>query len=148
MESSILEKEHHTGGSWHLSWAWRDLGLPCGSAGKESARNAGDLGVIPGWGRCPWRRKRLPTPVFLPGEFHGLYSSWGHVIYMCCIYWCFPGGSVVKNPPDNAEGMSLISGPGRSPKEGNGNPLEYSCLKKPHGAWRAAVDGIAKSWTQ
>ena len=29
-------------------------------------------------GKTPWRRERLPTPVFLPGEFHGLYSPWGH----------------------------------------------------------------------
>ena len=49
------------------------LGFPCGSAGKESAGNAGDLGSIPGLGRSS-RRKRLPTPVFWPGEFHGLYS--------------------------------------------------------------------------
>ena len=48
-------------------------GLPCGSAGKESACNAGDLGLIPGLGR----RERLPTPVFWPGEFQGLYSPWG-----------------------------------------------------------------------
>ena len=48
-----------------------------GSAGKESACNAGDLGSILGLGRFPWRRERLPTPVFWPGEFHGLYSSWG-----------------------------------------------------------------------
>ena len=49
---------------------------------KESACNAGDLGSIPGSGRFPWRRERLPTPVFLPGEFHGQkslvgYSPWG-----------------------------------------------------------------------
>ena len=50
------------------------LGLPCGSAGKESACNMGDLGSIPGLGRFPWRRERLPTPVLWPGEFHGLYS--------------------------------------------------------------------------
>ena len=32
-----------------------------------------------GWvGRIPWRRERLPTPVFWPGEFHGMYSPWGH----------------------------------------------------------------------
>ena len=36
-------------------------GFPCGSAGKESACNAGDLGLIPGLGRFPWRRERLPT---------------------------------------------------------------------------------------
>jgi len=33
---------------------------------------------IPGLGRPPWRRERLPTPVFWPGEFKGLYSPWGH----------------------------------------------------------------------
>ena len=49
------------------------MGFPCGSAGKESACNVGDLGLIPGLGR----RERLPTPVFWPGEFQGLYSPWG-----------------------------------------------------------------------
>ena len=51
--------------------------LSCGSAGKGSACNAGDLGSIPGLGRFPWRRERLSTPVFWPGEFHGLCSLWG-----------------------------------------------------------------------
>ena len=54
------------------------LGFPCGSAGKESACNAGDLGSIPGLGRFPWRRERLLTPVFWPREFNGLYNPWGH----------------------------------------------------------------------
>ena len=45
--------------------------------------NAGDLGSIPGLGKSLWRRKWQPTPVFLPGEFHGCgnlagYSPWGH----------------------------------------------------------------------
>ena len=53
------------------------MGFPCGSAGKESACNVGDLGLIPGLGRFPWKKERLPTPVFWPGEFHGLYSPWG-----------------------------------------------------------------------
>ena len=53
------------------------LRFPCGSAGKESVGNVGDLGLIPGLGRSPWRRERLPTPVFWPREFHGLYSPWG-----------------------------------------------------------------------
>ena len=35
-------------------------------------------GFNPWIGKIPWRRKRLPTPVFWPGEFHGLYSPWGH----------------------------------------------------------------------
>ena len=51
--------------------------FPCGSAGEEPACNAGDLGSVPGLGKIPWRRERLPTPVLWPGEFHGLYSSWG-----------------------------------------------------------------------
>ena len=46
-------------------------GFPCGSAGKESTFSVGDLGSIPREG------KRLPTPVFWPGEFHRLYSTWG-----------------------------------------------------------------------
>ena len=37
-----------------------------------------DPGLIPGVGKIPWRRERLPTSVFWPGEFHGLCSPWGH----------------------------------------------------------------------
>ena len=36
-----------------------------------SAGDAGDVGLIPGSGRFPWRRKCQPTPIFLPGKFHG-----------------------------------------------------------------------------
>ena len=53
------------------------MGFPCGSAGKESTCNAEDLSSIPGLGRFPWRREKLPTPVFWPGKFHGLHSPWG-----------------------------------------------------------------------
>ena len=38
----------------------------------------GDLGSIPGLGRSPGEGKKLPTPVFWPGESHGLYGPWGH----------------------------------------------------------------------
>ena len=41
----------------------------------------------------------------------------------------FPGGSVVENPPANAGDAGSIPGSGRSPREGNGNPLQYSCLR-------------------
>ena len=56
--------------------------IPGGSEVKASAWNAGDLGSIPGSGKIPWRRKRQPTPVLLPGESHGGrslvgYSPWG-----------------------------------------------------------------------
>ena len=60
------------------------------------------------------------------------------------LYLCFPGGSVVKNPPANAEDTGLIPALGRSPGEGNGNPLQPSSLENPmdRGAWQAAVYGI------
>ena len=59
------------------------MDFPGGSDSKESACNAGDLGLIPGLvGKIPWRRECLPTPVFLPGEFRRQssqagYSLWG-----------------------------------------------------------------------
>ena len=53
------------------------LSFPCGSAGKESDHNAEDLASTLGCGKIPWRWERLPTPVFWPGEFHGLYRTWG-----------------------------------------------------------------------
>ena len=56
----------------------KSIGFLGGAEGKASACNAGDLGSIPGWGRFPWSRERLPTPVLWPGEFHGLYGPWGH----------------------------------------------------------------------
>ena len=58
----------------------------------------------------------------------------------------FPGGSGVKNPPANAGDVGLIPGSRRSPGEGNGNPLHYSCLGNPKdwGAWRVTVQGVAK----
>ena len=53
------------------------FGFPCGSDSKESACNAGSLALIPGSRKIPWRRECLPTPVFLPGEFHGQRSLEG-----------------------------------------------------------------------
>ena len=69
-----------------------------------------------------------------------------------CIYG-LPGGSVIKNLPANtgdAGDTGLISRSQRSPGEGNGNPLQYSCLENPmnRGAWWATVHGVPKSWTR
>jgi len=60
-----------------------------------------------------------------------------------------PGGSLIKNPPANAggaENVGWIPELGRSPGEGNGNPLQYSCLGNPmdRKAWRATVYGVPK----
>ena len=56
---------------------------------------------------------------------------------------------MVKNLPANAGDMGLIPESGRSPGEGNGNPLLYSCLENSvdKGIWWATVHGVAKSWT-
>ena len=58
----------------------------------------------------------------------------------------FPRSSAVKNLPTNAGDVGLILGSGGSPGEGNGNPLQYSCLGNPmdRGAWWAIVQGVAK----
>ena len=78
------------------------------------------------------------------------YSPWGHresdmtqssftFTFTTLKLLGFPGGSVVKNPPASARDSGLIPGSGRSPGEGNSNPLQYSYLKNPmdRGAWRA-----------
>ena len=58
----------------------------------------------------------------------------------------FPGGSVVKNLPTNAGDTGLIPGSGRSPGEGSGHPLQYSCPGNPmdRGAWWSTVRGVTK----
>ena len=58
----------------------------------------------------------------------------------------FPGGSVVKNLPTNAGDTDSIPGSGKSPAEGNGNSLQFSCLENPmeRGAWQTTVQGVAK----
>ena len=64
--------------------------------------------------------------------------------------WGFPGGLVVKIPPANAGDVGLIPGPGRSPGEGNGNPLQCSCVENPmdREAWQATVHGVSKNQTR
>ena len=58
----------------------------------------------------------------------------------------FLGGFVVKNPPANTRDVGLIPGLGISSGEGNGNPLQYSCLGNPMdgGAWQASVYGVVE----
>ena len=65
-----------------------------------------------------------------------------------CIY--FPGGSDTKESTCNAGDPSLIPGWGRSPAEGNVNPLQYSCLENSmdRGAWWNAAHGVTKNRIQ
>ena len=111
-----------------------------------------------------WRRKWQPTPVFLLGESQGRGSLVG------CRLWRRTESDmteatlqqqqqaesqvalVVKNPPANAgdvRDVGSIPGSEKSPRGGNGNPLQDSCLENPRdgGAWWAAVYGVAQSRT-
>ena len=81
-----------------------------------------ELSGLPWVGKIPWRRDRLPTPVFLG----------------------FPGGSAGKESACSAGGQDLIPGLGRSSGEGKGYPLQYSGLEN---SMDYIIHGVAKSWT-
>ena len=74
-------------------------------------------------GKTPWRRERLPTPVFLG----------------------FPGGSAGKESASTAGDLGSIPGSGRSPGEGKGCPLQYPGLENP---MDCIIYGVAESWTR
>ena len=65
-------------------------------------------------------------------------------------YIGFPGDSLGRESACSMGDPSLIPGSGRSPGEGNGNPLQYACLENPmdRGAWQATVHGVAKNQTR
>ena len=151
------------------------LGFPSGSPVKNTtARQELQEMQVHLWvGTIPWRRAWQPTPVFLPGESYGqeepgrlqskgsqrVRNDWSKSACMHGIFLYFfsqlqvnlqlpqNGGSVVKNLPDNAGDLGLIPGCIRSPGEGTGNPLQYSCLGSPkdRGAWWGTVYGVSKS---
>ena len=77
----------------------------------------------------------------------GLYS--GVELLEHILILGFPGGSDSKESACNAGDPGTFPGSGRSPGEGNGNPLQYSSLENSmdRGAWQATVHGVAKSWT-
>ena len=130
---------------------------------KEMATHSSALAWKIPWmeergGYSPWDRKESDTTeqphfTFLCWRYHCLSTRF-------CFYFpigipCLglPRGSVVKNPPAITGDVGSIPGLGRSPWEGNGNPLQYSCLGNPkdRGAWRATVHGwhhkrVAPDW--
>ena len=153
-------------------------GFSGGSAGKESACNAGDAGSIPGSGRSagegigyPLQSSWASLVAQLVKNSPAVWETWVRSlgwedllekgtathssILECCIsfrHMGFPGGTVVKNPTPSAgdaRDFGSIPRSGRSPGEGNGNPLQYSCLENSmdRGAWWATVHGVTKSWT-
>ena len=85
---------------------------------------------------CKWRRQWHPTPVLLPGKSHGRRSLVG----------CSPWGHYGLDTTEQLHFHSLLSCIG----EGNGNPLQCSCLENPRvgGAWWAANSGVSQSRTR
>ena len=85
--------------------------------------------------RPPLSHPPTSSPFFQPGFFSTLeifdVSTW------ILVFKGFPGGAEVKASACNVGDLSSIPGSGRSPGEGNGNPLQYSCLENPmdEGAW-------------
>ena len=96
---------------------------------QQSSRKASTSALL-------WRRQWQPTPVLLRGKSHGQRSLVG----------CSPWGRLESDMTERLHFHFLLSCIG----EGNGNPLQYSCLENPRdgGAWRAAVYGVAQSRTR
>ena len=88
------------------------------------------------WKAETWRRQWHPTPVLLPGKSHG----WRNLV------GCSPWGRWESDRTERLHFHFSLSCIG----EGNGNPLQCSCLENPRdsGAWWAAISGVAQSWTR
>ena len=86
------------------------------------------------YSRICQRRQWHPTPVLLPGKSHGQRSLVG----------CSPSGCEESDMTERLHFHFSLSG------EGNGNPLQCSCLGNPRdgGAWWAAIYGVAEGWTR
>ena len=110
-----------------------------------------------GW-EDPWRRERLPTPVFWPREFHRPYGPWGHkesdTTEQLSLLG-FPFGSAGKESVCSVGDLGSIPGLGRSAGEGTGYPLQYSwaslvaqLVKNPSAVWETWVQSLGweDSW--
>ena len=100
---------------------------------------------------CPFLLIDLPQ-LFHLHACNSILNNLKVALCPCITRKGFPGSSVVKNLPASAgdsRDVGSIPGSGRSPGEGNGNMLQYSCLGNPmdKGAWQATVLGVAKSDT-
>ena len=138
MQSLVWSKEkamtsHSRTLAWKIPWTEEPGGL----------QSMGSLRVRHDWVTSlslftfmHWRRKWQPTPVFLPGEFQGRWSLVG------CRLW----GRRESDTTERLHFHFSLSCIG----EGNGNPLQCSCLENPRdrGTWWAAVSGVAQSQTR
>ena len=125
-------KESESESHWAMSDSLRPHGLynPWNSLGQNTGVNSRSL-----------LQETFPTQGSNPGL---LYCR--QILYQLSQQ----GSPDSKESACNVGGPCLISGSGRSPGGGNGNPLQYSCLDNPmdRGDWQATVHGITKSWTQ
>ena len=100
------------------------------------------------------RRELLIHPTMWVGLKNSVLSSRNqtqeYILCNCLYKKSFPGGSDGKESACNAEDLGLIPGLGRSPGEGNGNPLQYSCLENSmdRGDCRSIVHGVPENQTQ
>ena len=138
-----------------LSWWFIDKELAC-----QCCLPVQKMWSIPGFGKILWRRKEQPTPLFLPGKYHGQrslagYSSSGHksvwhdlmdkqqqhtdegkclYINISIAYLCnntCPGGASGKDSACQCRKYGFILEFGRFPGVENGNPFQHSCLENP-----------------
>ena len=132
-----------------------------------NAENAGDTGSIPRWGRSPEGRNGNPLQYSclenpMDGgawwaAVHGVTKRWIQLSEHACtlfnftLSYCFEFRFLNgEESACSAGDLSSIPGSGRPPGEGNGNPLQYSCLENPmdREAWRATVHEVPKSQTR
>ena len=121
MPNKITTNESH-----NFCWKEVDSNSKCFNNMAQQVKNK------PGY----WRRQWQPTPVLLPGKSHGQRSLVG----------CSPWGREESDTTEQLHFHFSLSHIG----EGNGNPLQCSCLENPRdgGAWWAVVYGVAQSQTQ
>ena len=117
---------------------WYDMILcfPRSSVSKESPCQCRRPGFKSSFRKIPWRRQWHPTPVLLPGKSHGQRSLVG----------CSPWGRKESDTTELLHFHFSLSCIG----EGNGNPLQCSCLENPRdrGAWWATIYGVAQFQTR
>ena len=130
----------------HLKRLWCRERLGAGGQGEDRGWD-GWMALLTQW-TWVWVNSGSWWWTGRPGVLHGVaksrtwLSNWTEL-------QGFPGGSVAKSPPaiaGDARDLCLIPGLGRSPGEGNGNTLQYSCLENPmdRGVWQATAHGITK----
>ena len=169
--SSIFKKWHfyrNIDDIWGYLLVW--WGFPGDSEGKDSACQCRRLRFHPWVGKMPWRKQPiqyscLGNPMFrragglqsmrLQRAGHDWVTKYTHTVYnITCLYYIiirgFPGGSDSKEFACNAGDLGSIPGLGRSPGEGNDNPLQYPSLENSmsRGAWQDTVHGVAESRTR